>query len=293
MLAFVVVSQIGVFLVGIGLLSALGLAGTAIYVVGDGFAKAALFICVGVVQHRYAAIEERTLHGRGRPLRGLGVAYGIAALAVAGLPPFGAFAGKALIEDAALEQPGWGWVPAVIVVACALAGGALLRAGLRVFAGVGEPAPLDSRFVGADDEGEDDEEQSGATRGPPALAAALVLASLALGLVPGLAGAVTAAATRFTDTAAYTAAVLGGNAVQHAVPVVHPPGATAYLYAVASVGGAAVVAALGVRGWSLPSPTIRAVNRVRALHSGHAGDYVAWAGAGAAALAGLFALTLG
>jgi hypothetical protein len=37
---------------------------------------------------------------------------------------------------------------------------------------------------------------------------------------------------------------------------------------------------------------MRAVNRVRALHSGHAGDYVAWAGVGAAALAGVFALTV-
>src|SRR3954452_23835387 len=47
MLAFVVVSQIGLFLIGIGLLSDDGLAGTAIFIVGDGFAKAALFICIG------------------------------------------------------------------------------------------------------------------------------------------------------------------------------------------------------------------------------------------------------
>jgi multicomponent Na+:H+ antiporter subunit D len=292
MLAFVVVSQIGVFLVGIGLLRADGLAGTAIYLVGDGFAKAALFICVGVVQHRYDAIEERTLHGRARAHRGLGVVYGVAALTVAGLPPGGTFAGKALIEDAALKQPGWAWVPAVIAVVSGLAGGALLRAGLRVFAGAGEPAPTDSRFVTPEDEAQDDEEESGATRGPAVLAGVLVLASLAFGLVPGLAHAVTAAATRFTDTAAYAAAVLGGHAAELGVPHVHPPGATAYLYAAASLAGAALVAALGIRGRALPAPAMRAVNRVRALHSGHAGDYVAWAGAGAAALAGVFALTL-
>jgi multicomponent Na+:H+ antiporter subunit D len=292
MLAFVVVSQIGVFLVGIGLLRPDGLAGTAIYVAGDGFAKAALFVCVGAVQHRYDAIEERTLHGRARPLRGLGVAYGIAALTVAGLPPWGAFAGKTLIEDAALAQSGWAWVPAAIALACALAGGALLRAGLRVFVGAGEPASIDSRFVAPDDEGREDEEESGAPGSSTVLAGTLVLASLALGLVPGLAHAVTAAATRFTDTAAYAAAVLGGHASERPVPHVHPPGATAYLYAAASLAGAALVAALGIRGRSLPDPAMRALNRVRALHSGHVGDYVAWAGAGAAALAGVFALAL-
>jgi multicomponent Na+:H+ antiporter subunit D len=291
MLAFVVISQMGVFLVGIGLLSPDALAGTAIYMVGDGFAKAALFICVGVIQHRYDAIEERTLHGRARRHRGLGVVYGIAALTVAGLPPWGAFAGKALIEDAALKEPGWAWVPAVITLVCALVGGALLRAGLRVFTGAGDPAPIDSRFLAPEDEGQD-EEESGATRGPAVLAGVLVLASLALGLVPGLGHAVTAAATRFTDTAAYAAAVLGGHALERAVPHVHPPGATAYLYAAASLAGAILVAALGIRGRALPSPAMRAVDRVRALHSGHAGDYVAWAGVGAAALAGVFALTL-
>src|SRR5262249_37294965 len=153
-----VVSQIGLFLVGIGLLSPLGLAGTAIFVVGDGLAKAALFVCAGVVHHRYDEIEERGLHGRARALWPLGAIYLLAALTVADLPPWGAFLGHSLIEDAALEVPGYRWVPAVMALVSALAAGALLRAGLRIFAGLGEPAPRDSRFDVGDEADHDEEE---------------------------------------------------------------------------------------------------------------------------------------
>jgi len=297
MLAFVVISQIGLFLVGIGLLSADGLAGTAIFLVGDGLAKAALFVCVGVVQLRCDAIEERTLHGRGRRLLWpLGIAYLLAALTVADLPPWGTFAGKALVEDAALKAGGYGWVPAVMTLISALAAGALLRAGLRVFAGVGDPAPYDERFVhedGTQGGGEDESDVSVVL--PGALAAALVLASLAWGLIPGLEHAAARAATRFIDTAGYAAAVLGGGArraTAPAVPPVHGPDATAWLYALATLAGAAAVAALGVAGRTLPRAAARTVDAVRALHSGRPGDYVAWAAGGAATLAGLFALTL-
>ena len=290
MLAFAVVSQIGLFLIGIGLLGPLGLAGTAIFVVGDGLAKAALFVCIGVVQQRYDTTEERDLHGRARALWPLGAIYLLAALTVADLPPWGAFLGRALVEDAALEQPGWRWVPAAMALISALAAGALLRAGLRVFAGIGEPAARDTRFESGDDQDRGDEEAETATTGPALLAGALLLASLAFGLVPRLAHAVTEAATRFTDTAGYAAAVLGRSAATAEVPVVHAPGATAYLYAAASLAGALAVAAVAVAGHTLPRPAMRAVNRLRSLHSGHPGDYAAWTAAGAAALAAVLVL---
>lgn len=290
MLAFVVVSQIGLFLIGIAFLSEDGLAGTAIFVVGDGLAKAALFICVGVVQHRFDAVEERPLHGRGRRLWPLGVVYALAALTVADLPPWGAFTGKALIEDAALKE-GWWWVPAVMTLISLMAGGALLRAGARVFAGWGEPARQDSRFTEPDVREEDDE--AVAVRGPGIVAGVLVVASLVWGIVPGLVDSVARAATRFTDTEGYAANVLDGVAPAHVLATaVHGPGATAYLYAAATLAGALVVAAVGVAGRSLPDAAMRAVNAVRSLHSGHPGDYVAWTGAGAVILAGLFALTM-
>src|SRR3954470_9768196 len=139
MLAFATIADVGLFLVGVGLLDADGLAGAAVWVIGAGLVKAALFASVGLLNDRFGTVEEAALHGRGRELGAVGALFAVAALAVASLPPFGPFLGKTLVEDAALKAPSYGWLPAVMVVASALTGGALLRVGLRVFFGVGRP----------------------------------------------------------------------------------------------------------------------------------------------------------
>ena len=75
LLAFSTVSHAGLFLIGFALLSPLGLTGTAVYVIGHGLVKAALFLCVGIVLHRLGSVDETALHGRGRSLRITGVIF--------------------------------------------------------------------------------------------------------------------------------------------------------------------------------------------------------------------------
>ena len=91
LLAFSTISHAGMFLAGFALLTPLGLAGTALYVAGHAFVKAALFLCVGIVLHRLRSVNETWLHGRGRRLPVTGVIFTAAALALADLPPFGTF----------------------------------------------------------------------------------------------------------------------------------------------------------------------------------------------------------
>src|SRR6185312_13527941 len=57
MLAFVTMSHMGIYLIGVGLLIPLGLAGASLLVIGDGLAKSALFLGVGVVQHQRASVS--------------------------------------------------------------------------------------------------------------------------------------------------------------------------------------------------------------------------------------------
>ena len=163
---------------------------------------------------------------------------------------------------------------------------------------MGDPAPYDERFVHDDDDGAatSEDESDVAVALPAALAGALVLASLAWGLIPGLEHAATRAAARFTDTAGYAAAVLGGGAARAVPPSVprstaptRPPGSTRSRR---SRGAAGDRRARGLAGRTLPRPAARAVDAVRSLHNGRPGDYVAWVAGGAAALGGLFALTL-
>src|SRR4051794_29388523 len=170
MLAFATIADVGLFLVGVGLLDADGLAGAAVWIVGAGLVKAALFASVGLLNDRFGTVDEAALHGRGRELGALGALFAVAALAVAGLPPFGPFLGKTLVEDAAAKA-GYGWMPAVMVVVAALTGGALLRVAVRVFLGRGRPAPEDPHSAAAGGEEPDEGAEPVASTAGPLLGA--------------------------------------------------------------------------------------------------------------------------
>src|SRR5918999_3151112 len=68
LLAFSTISHMGTLLVGVALLTPQALAGSALYLVGHGLAKAALFMGAGILLSSRAAIDELTLRGRGGDL---------------------------------------------------------------------------------------------------------------------------------------------------------------------------------------------------------------------------------
>jgi multicomponent Na+:H+ antiporter subunit D len=299
MLAFATVSHIGLLLIGIALLDAGGLAGTALFLVADGLVKAALFVCVGTLQHLFGSVDELRLYGRARALRITGPLMAVCALALASLPPFGPWLGKAVIDDAARES-GAGWVIAVFVVASALTGAAVLRATARVFVGVGpredpsiveRPAPDE-----VDAELRFSHERVPRTMTVPAVA--LAAGGLGIGLVPGLRAAFEGAGQPFVDRAGYAAAVLhgevarGGSATAALVPGLSDV-LLGVLTAACACGLAYVsLASAGPRLHRVALAAGRAIGWLRPLHSGYVGDYVTWLVAGAAVLGGVFALTL-
>jgi multicomponent Na+:H+ antiporter subunit D len=263
-------------------------------VLADGLVKAALFTCVGIVEHRRLHLDQRRLHGTCRDLPFTGVVFALGALALAALPPFGTFLGKALIGGAATHE-GLGWLPAFIALTSALTSAAVLRAAGSVFLGVG---PSDPGGEPAEDE-VTEPETAEHERTPPTMiipAIVLLLAALAAGVWTGLADAATAAAERFIDTAAYAGAVLQGapGTIPGRVDVPAPVGID-YVYAAAATLGAVGLAALLLlrpprRSERAPIRAgLAALGRLRDLHSGHPGDYVAWIVVGTAALGGMLA----
>ncbi|MFE3200381.1 proton-conducting transporter membrane subunit [Embleya sp. NPDC059237] len=143
LLAFSTLAHMGLFLIAIGAASGPGVAGAAVYVAAHAGAKAALFACVGILLDRLGSVDELDLYGRGRQLPLTDVLFAVGGPALAGLPPFGVGLGKALAETAAGES-GAPWAPALFVLVSAVTGAAVLRAGLRVFAGAG-PRPSDRK----------------------------------------------------------------------------------------------------------------------------------------------------
>jgi multicomponent Na+:H+ antiporter subunit D len=295
LLAFATIAYVGVFLIGLGLLTPIGVAGAGLYVVADGCGKAGLFVAVAIVQHRCGRVTETNLWGRARHLPFTAGLFVVGALSFAALPPFGTFFAKSLIDDELIAH-GYGFVVAILIATSALTTAAVLRAAARIFLGWGPPPRRDE----AAEEEFGSEEEGPSTRTPWAMfipGLLLLVAALAIGLVPGIVPAFEGAAHQFTDGDAYVGAVLSGNGGT-AVPSLGPYSvpAHAYLYAAITLLSSVGLAALAI---FRDAPRLRPIERVtrafapiRALHSGRIGDYVAWLVLGAAALGGACALAL-
>jgi multicomponent Na+:H+ antiporter subunit D len=313
MLAFVTMSHLGIYLIGVGLLTPLGLTGASLLVIGDGLAKSALFLGVGVLQHQRASVSETKLRGRGHGLAVTGVTIVLGALVLADVPPFVSSAGHGLLVDAA-DQAGLPWLEIVIALSVIASSGAVLRAAARIWLGwgdiessrpgsgtaddPGEEAEDRSDTAGADQTG-DGPERSGQKRHVPltmALPPLVLLATgLGLGLTPGLEQHAAAAAAAFSDRAAYAAAVLG----THNGPVPAGGRIVVPVPPAASAGGVLtdlgqILAALCVTGIALNRRALRlrralaaGTGWLRRLHSGLVGDQVTWLVAGLALLAAL------
>ncbi len=301
LLAFSSLSHVGLFLVGLGLLEPEALAGTGAYVVGHALSKGALFLVVGVLLHRYESIDELELTGRGRELPLVGVLFGLAALALVGVPPFASAVGKSMVEEAA-KRTGEPWVSPLFMVVSALTGGAILRAGGRVFLGWGPPREELAEMAS---EGEEVErETEGASRTTPAVMVApvvvLVSAAAVAGLWPGWVRILAAAAERFQASRGYAALVLHGAAAPAAA--VRGAGALGWgwLPALLALAGAGALAAASLfrervtGAWSKPvmKALVLAVAPLKTAHSGHLGDYVTWLTVGVAAVGLAAALLL-
>ncbi|MFD0374429.1 complex I subunit 5 family protein [Streptomyces sp. NPDC127112] len=304
LLAHSTVGHMGLFLCAAALLTPAGTAGAALYALGHAGAKAALFALVGVLLDRFGSVDEHGLHGRGRDLVAAGALTVAGALALAGLPPFGTGLGKAVAEHATAH--GAPWLLPVFLLVPAVTAGAVLRAALRVFAGAG--ATPRQRHAGPETTGggEEPEVRDPSRRVPRVMLvvpALLLGASLAVGLLPGLAHRIAEAAALFCDPAGYAAAVTGRPAAAAGPPVPEVEWtATGVLLGLAGAVLAAAMAAAALWGPALKGPAAGAVRAaadraivlavvpLRRLHSGHVGDYVAWLAAGLAALMAVFTL---
>jgi multicomponent Na+:H+ antiporter subunit D len=105
MAAFLVVSGIGVMLIGLGLGTAAGLSGAIVYAVHSIFATTALFLAIGYAERRGGC----ALDGGANlyALHGLAAAtFLVFGLSSAGLPPFSGFWPKLMLVEASLGTTG-------------------------------------------------------------------------------------------------------------------------------------------------------------------------------------------
>lgn len=286
LLAFSTIAHVGMFFIMLGIGGREAEGALIVYVLGHAAAKGALFLLAGVLLNRFGSVDEFSLHGRGGRSPVVGVAFGLAALALAGAPPFATAIGKSMADTSANDAGLW-WAPIVMLLTSALTAGAVLRAGGRIFLGLGSmPEGLEAEGMSGDTELIEVPIREGRTPssmlGPPLV---LIAAGIALGVLPTLATSAATAAARFVDSHGYIAAVLHGRTTMAAAAAVTP---NVWSVSDVSLAMLTVVLAIAVAAFSLGlgradrviTVGMRVLRRptrlLRRLHSGHIGDYVVW-----------------
>lgn len=140
-LALLMISSIGVMLLGVGVMTGDSLGAAAYYMTQSMFFIAAAFLCCGIVERLAGTDDMRLLGGLQRRSPWLGAVFFLVMMSLVGLPPLAGFFGKTIIlREGLAGGPGTGAFAASIV---GLAAGAItLLAMGRIWASVfwGEPA---------------------------------------------------------------------------------------------------------------------------------------------------------
>jgi len=198
LLAFHSVSQVGYMLLGLGLLSPLGLAGSVFFLVHHGLVKSSLFLIAGAARQLGGSYDVRRLGGLWRTHPGLALTFALQASSLAGIPPLSGFWAKLVLVRAALDAEEW------VVTGVALAVSLLtLFSMVKIWSETyWKDAPADA--------------PAGPTRLPALVVgsiAALVVLSVALGLGAGpVFDFSSRAAAQLADPSEYMRAVLGEGA---------------------------------------------------------------------------------
>lgn len=180
----------------------------------------------------------------------------------------------------------------------------MLRVAGGVFYGLGDPPSEDPQTAreASEETSETDEARQRTPLSMIIPAAVLVIAAIALGVLPHLGSAIQAAAVRLKDQAEYNAAVLSGTRIAHPAAL-FPAGDTgATVPDVATGAGSAarplILAFLALYWQRIPvvrrafEPGTGLVWPLRRFQSGVVNDYVTWVVVGIACLGGALAFTI-
>ncbi len=116
LLSFHIISQIGYLLMGLGLYTALSLAGMIFFMAHVIIAKSALFLVSGVIRRQAGSYHLKEVGGLYRANPALAALFFVPAMALAGLPPLSGFWAKLALVRAGLETKDYAIVAVSLVV---------------------------------------------------------------------------------------------------------------------------------------------------------------------------------
>jgi multicomponent Na+:H+ antiporter subunit D len=208
LLSFHIISQIGYLVMGLALFTVNAMAGLIFFLVHVALAKSTLFLVAGSVKQLTGSYELARTGGLWVFKPGLAVLFGVAAMSLAGIPPFSGFLAKLALIEAGLE------IDHVLIVLVALAVSLLtLYSMLKIWnASFWKPLPTDP---GAGPAAVVTPERVAGTRLALTMVAPIVfLVACSVGLVVAAGpvfDVVETAALQLMQPAGYVEAVLGGG----------------------------------------------------------------------------------
>ena len=280
MLAFSTISHAGLMLVALGIQGPMAVAAMLAYLLAHAFIKSGLFFTSGIMLHRLRSISEKQLFGTGTSLGWTAAVWFLGGLGLAAAPPFASALAEAGISRAA-DEAGLPALSLLCMFSAVLTSAAVFRVGAHVFLGWGtRPFSDKSAEVGELPETPpEDRRACWYHYAPPLLCLSL---AIALAVWRGWLPILQAAATSLASQSTYLHTVYYGWAPQAPGPEWASALPSAYLRGLISVGLAALLAGSSVFRSGIPRRLRigafleRGVPALRAMQSGHPGDYVFW-----------------
>lgn len=103
-LAYSTLGQLGYAILGLASMNAIGITGGLIYLLAHSLAKAGLFLCVGIIEHKTHTRDLRELGGMLRTMPITAITFILCALTIIGFPPTAGFFGKLMIFMGSLQS---------------------------------------------------------------------------------------------------------------------------------------------------------------------------------------------
>ncbi len=280
LLAFSTICHAGMMLSAFAIQGPLAIAAMLTYLLGHALVKSSLFFTSGILLHRLRSISEQEIYRRGRPLRWTASLWFLGGAGLAAAPPFVTLLGEAGADHAA-EHAGVHGISLLYLVGGVLTGAAVLRVGMHTFFGWGTKPGSDSAAdVGELPEtGEQDQRIFWYHIFPPAFC---ILAAATLTFAPGWLSVLREGAAHLASQPAYLHTVYTGQTVALNAPDWHEGLSGASLRGLLALLLAIALASSSVFGARLPRSLRLGVylehglKPLRAMQSGHPGDYVLW-----------------
>ncbi|WP_166347568.1 hydrogen gas-evolving membrane-bound hydrogenase subunit E [Phytoactinopolyspora limicola] len=135
LLAYSTVSQLGFLIALVGVGTPAALAAAALHTFAHALFKATLFMLVGIIDREAGSRDVRELGGLRRVMPVTATLTGLAAMSMAGIPPFIGFVSKEEAYSALLDTPGPEWTGWLAALTAVCAAGLTFAYGFRIFYG--------------------------------------------------------------------------------------------------------------------------------------------------------------